>query len=325
MHQKDELAEIGFYTLSDARAENISPTSPIQRCEIIITDACNFKCPYCRGLRSDCQGVMPLEKITEVIDYWAQEGLRNIRFSGGEPTTHRHLVEAVQYAKNKGVQRIAISTNGSMPFDWYTKLIDAGVNDFSISLDACCSAGCDTMAGTCGFFDTIRNNIRELSKLTYVTVGIVVTDENLEEVNETIQFAHDLGVADIRVISAAQYNRLLECVTAIPEEILNAHPILKYRVNNIKNGRNVRGLRKEDTTRCHLVQDDSAVAGNFHFPCIIYLREQGNPIGEVGPDMREERVKWFENHDTHKDPICSKNCLDVCIDFNNRCSKKSHS
>ncbi len=316
-----KLESIGFYTLSDVRAENIGPTSPMQRCEIIITDACNFDCPYCRGLRSDCKGVMPLEKITAAIDTWAQEGLQNIRFSGGEPTTHRHLIEAVRYARSRGVQRIAVSTNGSMPFEWYTNLIDAGVNDFSISLDACCSSGCDTMAGTCGFFDTIRTNIQELSKLTYVTVGIVVTDENLDEVNKTIQFAHDLGVADIRVISAAQYNQLLECVAAIPEEILNAHPILKYRTNNIKNGRNVRGIREGDTTRCHLVQDDSAVAGNFHFPCIIYLREQGNPIGKVGPNMREERVKWFENHNTHEDPICSKNCLDVCIDFNNRCAQ----
>jgi molybdenum cofactor biosynthesis enzyme MoaA len=310
------INEIGFYTLSDIRAKNIGPTSPMQRCEIIITDACNFKCLYCRGQHF---GVMPLDKITSIIDIWAKDNLQNIRFSGGEPTTHKHLIEAVEHAKNNGIKRIAISTNGSMPFEWYKNLIKAGVNDFSISLDACCSSGCDAMAGTSGFFETIRDNIKKLSELTYVTVGIVVTNKNLDAVNETIKFAHDLGVADIRVISAAQYNKLLECVTAIPKDILDAHPILKYRVNNIKNGRNVRGLRKDDTNRCHLVQDDSAVAGDFHFPCIIYLREQGEPIGKIGPNMRADRVKWFESHDTHKDPICSKNCLDVCIDFNNRC------
>jgi uncharacterized protein YutD len=45
-----ELDKIGFYTLCDSRAENVSATSQMQRCEIIINEYCNFKCPYCRGL-----------------------------------------------------------------------------------------------------------------------------------------------------------------------------------------------------------------------------------------------------------------------------------
>jgi molybdenum cofactor biosynthesis enzyme MoaA len=225
----------------------------------------------------------------------------------------------VSYAREKGVQRVAISTNGSSTPAYYDQLIEAGVNDFSVSLDACCSSGCDEMSGTCGFFGSIIDNIRELSKKTYVTVGIVVTDDNIAEVNKTIEFAHSLGVADIRVISAAQYNKLLEGVATIPQEILDAHPILKYRVENIKSGRNVRGIRSEDTDRCHIVQDDSAIAGGQHFPCIIYLRERGEPIGKVGPNMRNERVAWFKNHDTKQDRICRENCLDVCIDFNNTC------
>jgi pyruvate-formate lyase-activating enzyme len=322
IQEEMKLEDIGFYTLCDHRAENIGPSSPMWRCEIIITDKCNFRCSYCRELRPDAKGTLTLERVKEIIDYWAADGLRNIRFSGGEPTIHPDLLQMVKHAKAEGVQRIAISTNGSNTPAYYDKLIKAGVNDFSVSLDSCCSAGCDEMSGTCGFFDRIISNIRELSKKTYVTVGIVVTDDNIDGVNETIEFAHSLGVADIRVISAAQYNRLLHGVATIPEAMLRAHPILQYRVNSIKAGRNVRGLRPEDTYRCHLVQDDSAVAGDQHFPCIIYLREQGKPIGEVGPNMRKERVAWFEKHDTHQDPICQKNCLDVCIDFNNACNKK---
>jgi len=318
-----KLEDIGFYTLCDYRTEQISSTSPMWRCEIIITDKCNFKCPYCRELRPDAKGTLSLEKVKEIIDYWASDGLKNIRLSGGEPTTHPKLLDMVSYAKERGVERIAISTNGSSSLTYYNKLIDAGVNDFSISLDACCSSGCDEMAGTCGFFGTIINNIRELSKKTYVTVGIVVTDTNRDEFLKTINFAHELGVADIRVISAAQYNQYLESMAKIPENILEAHPILNYRVNNIKSGRHVRGFRKEDSKCCHLVQDDSAIAGNKHFPCIIYLREQGEPIGNVGPQMRQERCEWSKNHDTHADPICRKNCLDVCIDLNNKCQQNS--
>jgi len=314
-----KLEDIGFYTLCDERAKNISPESPMWRCEFIITDKCNFKCPYCRGLQDNCQGNIPAEKIKEVIDYWSADNLKHIRFSGGEPTVHPDLIEIIGYSKAKGIKRIAISTNGSSSIAYYHKLIDAGVNDFSISLDACCSSGCDSMSGTCGFFDKIIENIKELSKRVYVTVGVVITDDNIDELNNTIEFAHNLGVADIRIISAAQYNKLLSGVAKISKNILKDHPILKYRVNNIKSGRNVRGINKNDSHQCYLIQDDSAVAGNFHFPCIIYLREQGNPIGKIGPQMREERIRWFENHDSYNDPICQKNCLDVCIDFNNTC------
>lgn len=57
-----KLEEIGFYTLCDERAKNANETSPMWRCEMILTSACNFKCPYCRPLRQDCQGTMPLER-----------------------------------------------------------------------------------------------------------------------------------------------------------------------------------------------------------------------------------------------------------------------
>jgi len=55
-----------------------------------------------------------------------------------------------------------------------------------------------------------------------------------------------------------------------------------------------------------------------HYPCIIYLREWGDPIGELGAQTRIDRLRWAQEHDTHEDPICRKNCLDVCVDYNNK-------
>ena len=72
------LEQIGFYTLKDSRAINSSPTSDLQRCELILTDACNFKCPYCRGLRDDIKGTMPFEKAIKTIKLWTDFNLKNI-------------------------------------------------------------------------------------------------------------------------------------------------------------------------------------------------------------------------------------------------------
>ena len=51
----------------------------------------------------------------------------------------------------------------------------------------------------------------------------------------------------------------------------------------------------------------------------IYMREGGDPIEKAGTRLvREERAKWSRTHQVQLDPICSRNCLDVCVDYNNR-------
>jgi hypothetical protein len=134
-----------------------------------------------------------------------------------------------------------------------------------------------------------------------------------------VKFAHELGVADIRVIPAAQESDYIEHTSGIPQEILDAHPILAYRVRNLRNGIPVRGIKETDSHRCSLAMDDSVVAGNKHYPCVIQMREGGDPIGYIGPNMRDERVEWARTHDTFTDPICKKNCLDICIQHNGKC------
>jgi hypothetical protein len=104
----------------------------------------------------------------------------------------------------------------------------------------------------------------------------------------------------------------------VDDALLDAHPVLKYRIANARAGLSVRGLGAGDANRCGLVVDDMAVMGGEHYPCIIYMREGGAPVGRVGPAMRGEREEWAKSHDTHADPICRENCLDACVAYNNK-------
>jgi len=309
-----KLEDIGFYTLSDKRCAGASENSDLQRCELILTGRCNFKCPYCRRVGGSD---LNFDLAKRTVIWWCAEGLKNIRFSGGEPTLYNGLVDLVKLAYTNGVEHIAVSTNGSSSRAMYDHLLLAGVNDFSISLDACCSVDGDRMAGISGSWDHVTENIRYLSHQTYVTVGVVLTDYNYRELDGIIRFADSLGVSDIRIIPAAQEgNRLREVV--VSEDLLQKYPILAYRIKNIWEGKAVRGLQEIDSKKCGLVLDDMAICQNQHYPCIIYMREGGSPIGKVGPNMRQERKDWFLRHDTHKDTICGNNCLDVCVDYNNK-------
>lgn len=318
-----KLEDIGFYTLTDKRAMNSCVSSNLERTELIITSLCNFKCPYCRGTDiNGSQGHMELKEIKEVINTLASEGVQNIRFSGGEPTIHPDIKEIVRYTKTtcKGVKNIAISTNGSRSKRFYQELIDLGVSDFSISLDACCAEIGDKMAGGReGVWKRVVSNIEFLSKQVYVTVGIVIDHDNVSGMRETIMFAHNLGVSDIRLISAAQWDdpSIFKSLS-LPEEVLEKHPIMRYRLNNFTSGRNVRGLRSGDSTKCALALDDVIVKGKYHYKCVIHMREGGDPLGEVNSGMREVRETFYRNHDAMVDAVCRKNCLDVCIDYNNK-------
>ena len=312
-----DLKNIGFYTLSDERAKVASSETRLERCELLVTDVCNFKCPYCRGPK-EFKGHTPLSEATRVLEYWASQGLRNVRFSGGEPAVYPWIIELIAYAKYLSIERIAISTNGSAKQELYTKMVETGANDFSISFDACCASGAESMAGGIpNIFNKICDNIRYLSGITYVTLGVVVTENNINELKDVVKRGHDLGAQDIRVISSAQFNQLLAIATELDSELLS-HPILNYRINNIKKGRGVRGLQFDDSHKCGLMLDDMVVLNGMHYPCVIYMREHGDPIGPLDETTREARKVWHDKTDTHKSDICRQNCLDVCIDYNNK-------
>jgi sulfatase maturation enzyme AslB (radical SAM superfamily) len=319
-----KLEDIGFYTLSDERAQNASAVSNLMRCEILITDRCNFKCPYCRGVASFVKGEMEFSQINKILSLLQEEGMQNIRFTGGEPTIYEKgsLQNLIQNCSVHFAKHIAISTNGTADLEYYEMLMSHGVNDFSISLDGgCCSLGDKMSGGANGAWNKVVDNIRSLAEETYVTVGMVFTEDNVNDAMESVVFADSLGVRDIRIIPSAQYNRALKNLETLSEEILRKYPILRYRIDNVRKGVHVRGLSSMDTDKCPLVLDDIAIAGEYHFPCVIYLREQGNPIGKIensSREIRRDREKWYNEHNTKEDKICRDNCLDVCRDYNNK-------
>lgn len=309
-----KLEDIGFYSMTDHRALNSSQHSRLERCELLLTRRCNFSCPYCRDVGPPDA---TWEEAAKIVDYWRSENIRNIRFSGGEPTLWPHLVDLVQYTLrgDHSIEHVALSTNGSASIELYDQLVDAGVNDFSISLDACCCATVGKMTGKNGdIVHHVMDVIRYLAPKTYVTIGTVILPTNLQHITEVVNFALEVGVSDVRLISAAQWNQKVD--VELPAEALDKFPIMRYRWENMLRGRHVRGMEEKDCRTCHLAKDDMVVSNGKHYPCIIHMREGGESIGEVGETTRADREKWAYAHDAYNDPICRKNCLDVCIDYN---------
>ncbi|MFX1484878.1 MAG: radical SAM protein [Promethearchaeota archaeon] len=78
-----------------------------------ITGQCNLNCNICFADAPSGSHV-PFDQISRMIDAYVscEAEPELLQLSGGEPTLHPDILEIVGYAKNLGIQDVAVSTNG---------------------------------------------------------------------------------------------------------------------------------------------------------------------------------------------------------------------
>lgn len=77
-----------------------------------ITSRCNFSCNFCfntNSFRRDGKE-LPSSKIFKIIDNLENEGIKTIRFTGGEPFLRKDIIKIFKYAKSKNL-RVKVNTN----------------------------------------------------------------------------------------------------------------------------------------------------------------------------------------------------------------------
>ncbi len=79
-----------------------------------ITDGCNLTCPMCYAGSEPGRRHRSLEEVQKQIDtIVATEGrVEVVQLSGGEPTLHPQLLEAIDYALARPIDYVMINTNG---------------------------------------------------------------------------------------------------------------------------------------------------------------------------------------------------------------------
>lgn len=107
-----------------------------------LTDRCNFRCRYCMP---DKPTWLPRDELLSdgellrLTRLFVQQGITQLRLTGGEPLLRpqlEQLVARLSTLRADGLQRISLTTNGALLADRAQALVDAGVDDINISLDA---------------------------------------------------------------------------------------------------------------------------------------------------------------------------------------------
>lgn len=107
---------------------------------IALTDQCNLRCRYCMPTEDvPCLGrdaMLTDEEILRIVAAGAKLGIKKVRLTGGEPLLRKDIIHILGRIKAiKGIEDIAITTNGLLLGGMLEALVAAGLNRVNLSLD----------------------------------------------------------------------------------------------------------------------------------------------------------------------------------------------
>lgn len=113
-----------------------------RKLRLSLTDRCNFRCRYC--MPSEPVWLPRKERLTNeelfrMARLFVQQGITQFRLTGGEPLLRPDLetiVEQLSGLRASGLERLSMTTNAALLADRAQALVNAGIDDFNISLDA---------------------------------------------------------------------------------------------------------------------------------------------------------------------------------------------
>lgn len=97
---------------------------------------CNYDCSYCpSSIHDNTSSHTSIEILKATVDKLTALGKPiRLSFTGGEPCVHPKFQELVKYCKYKGISWVSVTTNGTLPWEFYSAL-DADQIIFSIHLE----------------------------------------------------------------------------------------------------------------------------------------------------------------------------------------------
>jgi molybdenum cofactor biosynthesis protein A len=107
---------------------------------LAVTDRCNLRCSYCmpeQGLHwLERKELMTYPEMLHICFLFVNMGIDKIRITGGEPFVRKNILQFItDLSKLKGLQQIALTTNGVLTAPHIPELKKIGVKSVNLSLD----------------------------------------------------------------------------------------------------------------------------------------------------------------------------------------------
>ena len=161
------------------------------------TNMCNLRCLHCYQ-RADkpLPNELSFEEKLKVVDILDKAFVCGIALSGGEPTIHPDFLPIIYEISKRGMYA-AVATNGiAFSNEEFTiKCKKAGLRYVEVSLDSTKPEIHDKFRGLVGAWEKTVQGIKNCIKHgLFVAIATTVTKMNINEAEDMIRFAQDLGV-----------------------------------------------------------------------------------------------------------------------------------
>jgi len=160
------------YAASDSRIHD-ALDRPLHDLRISLLDRCNFRCPYCMPeteFHADFQflkkqQLLGHDEILKIAGVAVDLGVSKLRVTGGEPLLDKKVHELVEgLSRLRGVDDLALTTNGMLLGPAAQRLADAGLDRVTISLDSIDPGIFRMMSGNRGDLEQVLRGIEAAEK-----------------------------------------------------------------------------------------------------------------------------------------------------------------
>jgi cyclic pyranopterin phosphate synthase len=135
----------------------------IRKLRVSLTEACNFRCFYCmpqHPVFAPASELLPPDRLIELCRLLVDEGLEEIRITGGEPTLRPELLEIVSGLAALPLKRLGMTSNALRLGPMLGELKARGLQNLNISLDSLNAATFERVTGSKAF-DAVMRSILE--------------------------------------------------------------------------------------------------------------------------------------------------------------------
>jgi len=350
--QEARLAEIAPLL---RHPEGLGPDTPLHRLTVLVTDRCNLACTYCKtiprngppAVRRAPGRTFDLAAFARLLETHAGTSIRHVHFTGGEASAVAALPAMIRRARAEGVVHQSLTTNGTLPPARYLALVEAGLSEVRVSLDAGDAAQGDALSGRRGAWDAAVRTLTALGAARragapfFLVVNTVVGLANRRRLPATARFLLELGPDDLKLITEVDGREALGdfpeagAVRSALEALLAEHPsqalpLLRRKLRTVF-ATDAIGLEPERRRppgaapwRCYVPLTERTVDAERYYPCSVYLREGGAPLGLVSEPAHAQRARtarFVREADCLADPICRRYCLHCTRTFNARANE----
>lgn len=167
-----------------------------QHMSVELTSNCNLKCIYCyRDAGPNHSAYLEYDVLVDILGRLANNGVRSVELTGGEPLLHPQFLEILSYCVTK-FDRIIVLTNGCLIDKEIAKF--AGTNKekilFQTDLDGSTPDLHDNIRGVPGAFNkTIKGIEKLVGEGVKLRVVMNIVKENVHDIEKTLIIAKQLG------------------------------------------------------------------------------------------------------------------------------------